>query len=73
MTDLKAKAIKIIENFPDDRMDYVLRNLESPMRRGKKFTELCNRTGINFLKILITKKNCKSTEMKGTVLHEGFV
>ncbi len=29
MTDLKAKAIKIIENFPDDRMDYVLRNLES--------------------------------------------
>ena len=29
MTDLKAKAIKIIENFPDDRMEYVLRNLES--------------------------------------------
>lgn len=29
MTDLKAKAIKIIETLPDDRMDYVLRNLES--------------------------------------------
>ena len=29
MTDLKAKAIKIIENFPDDRMEYLLHNLES--------------------------------------------
>ena len=35
MTDLKAKAIKIIETFPDDKMDYVLRNLESLQERFK--------------------------------------
>lgn len=35
MTDLKAKAIKIIEQIPDDRMNYVLRNLESLQKYSK--------------------------------------
>ena len=29
MTDLKAKAIKIIEQMPEENMNYVLSNLES--------------------------------------------
>jgi|GEM_PF-223495 len=29
VTDLKAKAVKIIEQIPDEHMDYVLRNLEN--------------------------------------------
>lgn len=29
MSELKAKAIKIIEQFPEERMEYVLKNLEN--------------------------------------------
>ena len=35
MTDLKAKAMKIIEQIPDEHMDYVLRNLESLLKESK--------------------------------------
>lgn len=35
MTDLKAKAVKIIEQIPDEHMDYVLRNLESLLKESK--------------------------------------
>ena len=35
MTELKEKAIKIIEQIPEEHMDYVLRNLESLQKNFK--------------------------------------
>ena len=35
MSELKAKAIKIIEQFPEERMNYVLKNLESLQEQFK--------------------------------------